>query len=58
MFLDHRGPLLIDWLPKVITVSTNLYGGTLECNKSPSILLHGIILCYDNAKPQSARTSC
>jgi len=20
LFLDHRGPLLIDWLPKVITV--------------------------------------
>jgi hypothetical protein len=58
LFLDHRGPLVIDWLPKVIIVSTDLYGGTLERNKSPSMLLHGIIVVYDNARPQSARTSC
>lgn len=58
LFLDHHGPLLIDWLPKVITVNTNLYGGTLEYNKSPSVLSHGIILICDNARPQSARTSC
>jgi len=58
LFLNHHGPLLIDWLPKVITFSTYLSGGTLECNKSPSMLLHGIILVYDNARPESARTSC
>jgi hypothetical protein len=56
-FLNHRGPLLIDWLPKVNTLSTDLYGGTLECNKSPSMLSHGIILVYDNARHHSARTS-
>jgi len=58
LFLDHCGPLLIDWLPKVITVSTDLCGGTLKCNKSPSMLSHGVILFYDNARPQYARTSC
>jgi len=58
LLLDHHGPLLIDWLAKVITVSTDLCGGTLECNKSPSMLLHGIILVCDNTRPQSARTSC
>jgi hypothetical protein len=43
LFLDHRGPLLIDWLPKVITVSTDLYGGTLKCNKCPSMLSHSLL---------------
>jgi hypothetical protein len=56
LFLVHRGPLLLDWLLKVITLSTDLYGGTVELYKSPSMLLHGIILVYDNARPLSART--
>ena len=57
LFLDHYGPLLIDWLPMVITVSTDLCSGTLECSKSPSMISHGIILIYDNARPKSAWTS-
>lgn len=54
LFLNHHGPLVINWLPKVITVSTELYSGTLECSKSPSMISHGIILIYDNARPKSA----
>ena len=44
LFFDHHGPLQIDWLPKSIIVNADLYGGTLEHNKSPSILSCGIIL--------------
>jgi len=31
LFLNYRGPLLIDWLPKCITVNANCYGAPLEC---------------------------
>jgi histone-lysine N-methyltransferase SETMAR len=62
-FFDRRGPLLIAWLPKGITVNADRYGETLKGlrsaikTKRPGMLSCGVILLHDNARPHSARTT-
>jgi len=63
LFIDHCGPLLIDWLPRRNTVNANCHNKTLRVleehikAKRPGTLMRVIILFHDNARPKSARTS-
>lgn len=59
LFFACRGPWLIDWLPKGITVNAICFAENLEQlrstikTKRPSTLSCGVILLHDNARTHS-----
>ena len=63
MFIDHCGPLLIDWLPKGIIVNADCHSETLSVLeehikvKRPGMLMCVINLFHNNARPKSAKIS-
>jgi hypothetical protein len=64
LFISHCGPLLIDWLPKGITVNADCHSETLRVleehikAKRPGMLMRVIILFHDPNLQEPVMRSC
>ncbi|GFV51046.1 uncharacterized protein TNCV_4635931 [Trichonephila clavipes] len=63
VFLDRRGVLLEDFMPRGTTINSGAYCATLQKlrralqNKQRDILSKGVLLLHGNARPHTFRTT-
>ncbi|KAJ4446902.1 hypothetical protein ANN_13603 [Periplaneta americana] len=63
VFWDHKGVLLLDFMPKGTTINANRYCETLRKlwraiqNKRRGMLSRGVVLLHDNARPHTATST-